>query len=236
MKVDSLPDVIALMRAIDGILPDVDGLKSFNKLYLMVTEALRDDLATPRWAAPVWLERLDVLFARLFFHAIAASLRGAKAAPLAWRPLLEMRYRPGIARIQFAIAGMNAHINRDLAVAVVETCTAIGNEPRRGTPWYEDYLRVNEILERVEIEAAKVLATGLLRLADEALGRLDDVLAIWSVKRAREAAWNHAEILWTLRGNAHLFASYVDTIDGVTGFAGRGLLLPTGVLYEDTRR
>ena len=32
----------------------------------------------------------------------------------------------GTAPIQFALAGMNAHINRDLPLALVETCDELG--------------------------------------------------------------------------------------------------------------
>jgi hypothetical protein len=39
-----------------------------------------------------------------------------------------------VAPIQFALAGMNAHINRDLPLALVATCTARKVAPRRGSP------------------------------------------------------------------------------------------------------
>ena len=44
------------------------------------------------------------------------------AMPTAWQPLFERRADPGIEPIQFALAGMNAHINHDLPLAVVATC------------------------------------------------------------------------------------------------------------------
>jgi Family of unknown function (DUF5995) len=47
----------------------------------------------------------------------------------AWKPLFEARFATGIAPVQFALAGMNAHINRDLSIVVCEACAARGTEP-----------------------------------------------------------------------------------------------------------
>ena len=44
-----------------------------------------------------------------------------------------------------------------------------------------------------------VLATGLLGEIEQSLGDLDSVLAMWKVRRAREAAWTNGEVLWHLR-------------------------------------
>ncbi len=70
-------------------------------------------------------------------------------------------------------------------------------------------------------------STGLVGVADEALGRLDDVLAMWSVACARDAAWTHAETLWALRELAPLHDAFRLTLDRTVGLAGRGLLVPT---------
>jgi len=63
-------------------------------------------------------------------------------------------------------------------------------------------------------------------VADEALGRLDDVVAMWSMERARDAAWTHAEVLWKLREVSALEEHYVATLAHIVGLAGRGLLVP----------
>ena len=51
---------------------------------------------------PAFLATLDVVFANLYFAALAAASTDAAAAPSAWRPLFQARHSPGIARIQFA--------------------------------------------------------------------------------------------------------------------------------------
>jgi len=124
---------------------------------------------------------------------------------------------------------MNAHINHDLAIAIVSTCRLMGKEPSLGTPHHEDYLKVNDLLEVTETQAMATLATGFLRDVEESLGQVDDKVAMWSIRRARDAAWTNAEVLWALRGNDTLFGSFVATLDRMTGFAGRGLLVPVGI-------
>lgn len=227
IRVDTVPDVIARMRALDDVLPADDGLKWFNFLYHMVTEQILADVVDHRWQDGPWLAMLDVVFARLYFDAIVLWVKGDARCPHAWVPLFERRYTRGIARVQFGMAGMNAHINRDLPLAVVRTCEASGITPRRGSPQQADYDRVNSILERVEIRAMEEMATGIIGEVAHDMGRLDDVIAMWNVRKARDAAWINGEVLWKLRTNPPLDADYLAMLDRMTGFAGRGLLIPT---------
>lgn len=218
--VQSIDDVIATMRAIDGLLPDSDGLKWFNLLYLRVTEGVKNHPPDSGWNDGEWLERLDVVFAHLYFESIRKPSR-------AWRPLFQARTRRDVARIQFALAGMNAHINHDLAVALVRTCEERGVVPRRGTPQHRDFERVNELLEVVEADVKAFLLTGVLRQLDGTLGRLDDVIAMWNVRKARETAWANGEVLWQLRPLPFAAESFLTSVARLVGLSGKGLLVPT---------
>jgi hypothetical protein len=225
--VDSIDGAVQLMTAIDDFLPDADGLKWFNRLYLKVTLAVRTAVVTDAFFNdPDFIHGLDVAFANLYFDAAAAGNGDALNAPPAWRPLFEARNRSGIARLQFALAGMNAHINRDLPVGIVETFRLLGGGPVTNGPRHDDFERVNDILESVESQVKKEFATGLIGDVDVIAGRLDDVVAIWSVRTAREAAWTNAKVLSTLQASVFLQDSFFSGLDRFTGFAGRGLLLP----------
>ena len=57
--------------------------------------------------------------------------------------MFEARYRTGIDRIQFALAGMNAHINRDLALALLATNAELNIVPAPCSPESDDYQAVN---------------------------------------------------------------------------------------------
>jgi hypothetical protein len=83
-----------------------------------------------------------VLFARLYFDAVAGALTGG-SCPECWKAMLSVRDEVKIARIQFAMAGMNAHINHDLPMAIILTCQATDTLPQHGTQQYNDYTAVN---------------------------------------------------------------------------------------------
>jgi hypothetical protein len=225
----SIDDVVAMMTAIDRTLPDHDGLKWFNRLYLRVTLGVRESVAGASFADTAFMTALDVVFANLYFRAIAGADRGTAQAPSAWRPLLETRQDPRVARLQFALAGMNAHINRDLPVGIVSVFEAIGGDLPGDHVRRQDFERVNDLLERTEAEVKTEFAIGLIGAVDELAGRVDDVTAMWKVRKARDAAWTNAEVLWTLRPSRHLHDGFLDKLDGLTSLASRGLLVPTGL-------
>ena len=50
-------------------------------------------------------------------------------------------------RIQFALAGVNAHINHDLPEAIVATGRVTGKAPGPRTAQYQDYVSVNPLLD-----------------------------------------------------------------------------------------
>ena len=58
---------------------------------------------------------------------------------------------------------------------------------------------------------------------------VEDVVANFSVREARAAAWVNGTALWRLRGEPGLADDYLEALDGMVGFAGRGLLISTAV-------
>ncbi len=217
----TIADVIARMQAIDALLPANDGLKWFNRLYLMVTQQV--DLHPPggAWQSPAWLSRLDVVFAGFYFSAVA-GLCGERTVPSAWSALFEARHRTGIDRIQFALAGMNAHINHDLALALLVTDGELNVVPSPGGPEYADYQAVNGLLKTVMPLTLTMLATDTLGVLAEDTGRVGRLLAFWDICRARDLAWVFANQLRGLTGlNRDLALS---SQDAMTGALGRAIL------------
>jgi hypothetical protein len=224
---ETIEDVIARMRALDSELPEADGVAWFNKLYLAVTEAVLEAVEAGTFRKSGFLERLDVVFAGLYFEAVEASEGDLRSSPKAWAPLFDGRGRRDVAPIQFALCGMNAHINHDLPLALVTTASELGSELERGTAEHRDFEAVNAILRDTEERVKHWFATGFVAVIDEAFGRLDDVLAIWSVERARDQAWTAGETIEALAGAPPLRERYLLALARMVGFAGRGLLIPT---------
>ncbi|MFI0239572.1 DUF5995 family protein [Streptomyces sp. NPDC016845] len=216
--------VIARMRALAADLPPGDGVAVFNRVYLAVTEAV--DRAIDSGAAGGFPDRtaavtLDVRFAERYLTAVDAASAGLLLGPACWRPLLQFRRHPGVRPLQFALAGINAHIGHDLALAVVDACHTLGCEPA----FLEDeFERVGDILVTLEERIREELMPGpdLLQIADP----LTHLLGSWSLERARDAAWGAARALWALRELPGVTAEFTRSMDTSVGLVGRMLLTP----------
>jgi hypothetical protein len=221
----TINDVIARMESIDALLPNDDGLKWFNRLYLMVTQ--RVDLNPPNgaWQSPAWLIRLDVVFAGLYFTAVANYLAG-QPIPASWMALFEARNQPNTDRIQFAMAGMNAHINHDLALALVATNAEMSLTPGPGSLESADYQSVNQLLNATMPSALTMLASDVLGVLAQDTGKVGRLLAFWDMIRARDLAWDFSNHLRSLTGISRDFALTMQ--DSSTGVIGRAILALVG--------
>lgn len=181
--------VLARMRALDERLPERDGVAVFNRVYLTVTQTLHERIAHGAFPAPRRAETLSVRFAERYLTAVEAD-----RAPACWRPLLQYRRHPGIRPLQHALAGINAHIGHDLALAVVSTCHVLDCDP---AALEADFDRVGDHLVSLEEHIREELMPGpdLLEIADP----LTHLLGAWSLERARAGAWASARLLWSLR-------------------------------------
>jgi hypothetical protein len=215
--------VLETMRRIDQTLADTDGLKWFNRMYMMVTEEV--DMRPPAggWKDAVWLDRLDVIFAGLYFKSIVSYLEDPGGAPNAWDALMGARYRSGIDRIQFALAGMNAHINHDLALALIETDRQMNIVPNYESPQHVDYEAVNGLLQTVMPATLEVLAVGVLGQLAQDTGKVGRLLAFWNICKARDLAWDFANHLRALPRLAQQVGLHAQ--DQVTGVVGRAILV-----------
>lgn len=195
VKPRTIADVFQIMRAIDAACADGDGLKWFNWLYMTVTEAIENKVTAGGFNDPAWVSELDVVFAGLYFDALAGELGGG-ACPACWKAMFSVRGQAKIARIQFALAGMNAHINHDLPIAVVATCRARNTAPQHGSLQYKDYTSVNSTLDSLIDQAKQNLDVRLPGDPLPAVSHIEDLVATWDLATFREKAWDTAQSLW----------------------------------------
>ena len=225
----SIDDVLAGMRAMDALFIEGDGLFWFHHLYLQVTEAVAARVAGGGFTNSAWLADLDVQFARLYFDALRRQIGGA-AAPGCWRALFDHRADAAVARIQFALGGVNAHINHDLPFAIVATCRRAGSAPLHGSAEYRDYTAVNSTLDSLIDTAKKELMVRLLGDPLPSVSLLEDRLAAWSVAAARESAWTNGEVMWVTGGDRLLAPRFEAMLDGLTAVAGKTLMAPVPIV------
>lgn len=220
----TVDDVLDIMHTIDATCVDGDGLKWFNWLYLAVTEAVAEKIRKAEFEDSAWLAELDVQFARLYFGALQSWLKGERPAGC-WRALFAQRSQTRLLRIQFALSGINAHINHDLAIALVNTFAQTGTGPERTGAHYADYTNLNATLESMVEYAKKSLNVRLLGEVLPPVAHLEDTVAGFSIVAAREASWQNAEILWHLRPSRALSAAFLNSLDGLTTVASKSLLV-----------
>ncbi|MDH6217186.1 DUF5995 family protein [Streptomyces pseudovenezuelae] len=212
--------VVSRMRALDSALPDRDGIAVFNRVYLAVTEAVDRRIDAGAFTDARAAITLDVRFAERYLAAVEATT-DERRPPACWRPLFQLRRHPGVRPLQFALAGINAHIGHDLALAVVDTCRRLDCEPAEVE---DEFDRVGDLLVSLEERIREDLMPGpdLFQIADP----LTHLLGSWSLDRARDATWTAARALWALRGLPDVAEEFTERLDAAVGFAGRMMLTP----------
>ena len=197
-----------------------DGIVCFSGLYRTITQTID---VTP-YEDRDFLVRLDLEFARRYFDALRAYAVDRGTAPRPWRMLFDARSNPEIERVQFAAAGVNAHINYDLAAALLTTWTDFPPDDARR----RDYDTVDE--------AFKKHMDGLRDFYDApfsgsafdktALDRLANAISDLLVRGTRANAWECAMRVWTSRNRDKARRRMLDELDFETSLLQRAVLLP----------
>ncbi|WP_028922290.1 DUF5995 family protein [Pseudonocardia acaciae] len=222
----TVPEVVSRLDALQDIADDWprkqwDGLACFNYLYGIITKEVLERLdGGATFQDPEFLARLDVEFAKRYFVAIRADAAGAPT-PRSWKVLLDSR-SDDIDPMRFAVAGVNAHVNLDLAFALVNTLEGLSRE--FGATERHDYDIINDVFAEHMSSLRQHFEDRLEQVLDKVL--FDDLLddaGDLTVVLARDAAWRRAVQLWGLRGTP-AFQRESDAIDWRASMIGRGIL------------
>ncbi len=214
-------DVLVRLNGIEAALPEDHGVACFNRLYRWTTEHVSKAIQDQRFEEPHTIAALDVAFANLYFDAVDAWAE-ERDIPGAWAPLFENAHDTDISPLRFALAGMNAHINRDLAVALVR---AQATAPVDDTPRFRDYMHINQVLDETsDAVRDRILPPALDRL-DARLGEFDDRAIIGLITFARRLAWEEGQRLWAVREGGLLWDVTVGALDLAAGTLAKGILM-----------
>ena len=228
--VTTVPEVLERLDEIQAyaeaheLLGPSDGVACFNRLYRTITASVLRGLGTRRFKDPDFIATLDVTFANRYFSAVRASVTEARVVASAWRVLIERRDDRRIHPIQFAAAGVNAHVDLDLAVAVAATCVKMRSEPTSGKK-HRDYMEINKIFaEQMQALRESYEQGPLARLLDRIAAPFLDLVSDAAVVEARALAWKRAVELWALREKPAEESAFVEQLDHEAQMAGRLLL------------
>jgi len=170
----------------------------FAALYGLMTHRVADGLAAGRFQHGDRMQRLACHFASRYLSALERFEAGGPA-PASWQVSFDAapRWRPIV--LQHLLLGINAHINFDLGIAAAEVAGA------EGLPAVErDFDEINLVLAELLGDVQDRLATvspwmGLLDLVG---GRKDEEVVNFSMRKARDAAWQVARDFSTLTPEA----------------------------------
>ncbi|WP_214408072.1 DUF5995 family protein [Pseudonocardia lacus] len=218
--VGSIDDVLRRLvevrdRALVAATPDtVDGVAVVAALLHVVTCRVADLVDAGRFAAPAFLARLVGELADRFTAALELHAAGSPATPAAWRLLFDSRSDPSVPAAAFAVAGVNAHLNLDLAAALVSTWEHV--PPDDGGPasaQYRDYCLLTDTVETTVDPLREDLgASGAGHLADLA------------VRFTRDLAWDEAREVWTDGADDERRLRSAEKLDAIAGWLARPLL------------
>lgn len=216
--------VIARLREIDAALSPDDGVAIFNRMYLSVTERIGAVIADPaaevvKFRDAETMAALDVGFARLWLEAYDDDAAGRSVTP-AWRPLFQAR-RSTCLPVQYAIAGMNTHIEHDLPIAVVAVCRARGLDP---DDLHGDFELVNKVLAQVEAPIRRSFLDAVQREIDDQVGPVVHLVSSWNIDKARDLSWVTAETIWVLGRTKFLRDRFLKSLGHTVGMTTRVLL------------
>lgn len=219
--ITSIPDVARRLAAVRDHMGSVgergaeDGIACFSRLYTIITETVD---ARP-FADRAFLVRLDIEFARRYFAALLAYARDPATAPGCWRLLFDRRSDASVTPARFAAAGVNAHINYDLAAALLATWPLFPpSEPRR-----DDYDGINDVFAQ-RMEGLRDLFDSPLAHAAPIVDRNANGLGDLLVRSTRTVAWDLAGQVWTAPDRAAAARTLDRELDRVATLVGTALL------------
>jgi hypothetical protein len=195
----TVPEVIetlaAVREAAATVVPrgEEDGIASFTLLYHEITCGVQEAVANGLFEAGTFIIDLDINFACRYLDALR-KLSAGEQAPLCWATLFDVRSDEEIPTLDYAVAGVNAHVNFDLAFALLTTWDE-HSSPAEREAQHRDYCRINDIFYAKMNELQKEFHSPF---ANELGNLFGDLL----VRETRDLAWDAAIRMWAHRRDA----------------------------------
>ena len=187
-------DIDDLLLKLNGIIDSQrdrgSPLAFFPAVYRATTVRVRAGILSNRFADGARMARLATTFANRYLAALnTAAVTGNGGPARAWQVSFAAATREHTMILQHVLLGMNAHINFDLPLAVIEM--ANGGDI---ADLHQDFLAINRILASLlgPVQAVIDRFSPLLNILDRVGGRSDEELVTFSINTARDEAWHEA--------------------------------------------
>ncbi len=166
----------------------------FLSCYLLMTRNIISAIDHQEFHDSAWVSRLMQRFADYYFVALEDYDREPSSAPAVWHSAHDVSRAPHTLVLQKLLAGVNAHINYDLVLSLVDLLGPEWDalEADQRTARYNDHCHVNEVIGRtIDAVQDQVLdpMMPLMVLIDELLGPVDELLVSHLITHWRETVW-----------------------------------------------
>jgi hypothetical protein len=182
---ERLEEILAWSRAANS------RIGYFAALYVHVEHAIAAAIEAGEFRDPVALARVNEVFFDRYLAAVDQHRRG-EPSTLAWLASFEAATDDNLVVVQHLLLGMNAHINFDLAIAVAEAIP-----PPDLEAFLSDFDHMNGLLmslvDAVSADLSRVWP--LLKWISRLTHQAEDAIIGFSMRFAREGAWEQARLL-----------------------------------------
>lgn len=169
----------------------------FLTCYKQMTENMLIGLHKSVFHDGVWVGELLCHFADYYFVALDAYDAGSPVTPTVWRQAHDTANLADSHVLQNLFLGVNAHINYDLVLTVVDLLNVEWAQmaPQQRERRYQDYCVVNDIIaQTIDAVQDDVVErwSPAMNAVDKMMGRLDEWLVIRLITNWRQDVWRQA--------------------------------------------
>jgi Family of unknown function (DUF5995) len=205
-----------------------DATGYFPALYARVTSNVAAAIAAGRFEDG---ERMDT-FATTFASYYLRAMRAEIPRPRCWQATRDVANDNDLLIVQHLLLGINAHVNHDLAQAVVDAADATGDL----TAARRDFDAINNVLESASTE--------VLRDLDRVSRWVNKISALgggrgfnFSLRVARARAWDAAQHLYPLNTEGRTaYIGELDRLVSVVAYLITRPSFPASLFVKVTRR
>jgi hypothetical protein len=181
-----------LVHALNHQVETAIGLKSatgyFTALYVRMSRAVVQGIASGRFEDGPRMERLMVVFGNRYLYALE-QWKQAQDPGMAWSKAFNACTANQVCILQHLMLGINAHINLDLGIAAGQIAPGAAIQELRS-----DFETINKVIAGLVDQVQDKLSrlSWPMRLLDRIAGTGDEQVANFSIHVARTAAWQVA--------------------------------------------
>ena len=174
-----------------------DRRAAFLSCYLLMTRNMLGSIDKGEFSDALWVSRLLHRFADYYFDALTAYEQDSPTTPPVWRQAHNATLQPGTQVLQHLMLGINAHINYDLVLTLVDLLEPEWGQlsPEERERRHTDHCHVNDVISRtIDAVQDSIIERFIpvMDIVDKLLGPIDELIVAQLLTHWREDVWKHA--------------------------------------------